>query len=374
MIKRLLQTVVEERMFKGKVILLLGARQVGKTTLIKEIIKKIPLEYVFYNCDEPETRDLLSNVNLTTLKYAFGNNKIVIIDEAQKVDNIGLTLKLAVDNFSEIQLIASGSSSLELSNKLNESLTGRKYEYILFPISSNEIINTYGLLEERKLFESKLIFGSYPDIINRTFDLKELLTTLTDSYLYKDILSIEDIRKPNLLQKILVALSLQIGSEVSYNELALTLQSDSKTIEKYIDLLEKCFIIFRLNGFNRNLRNELKKSKKIYFYDNGIRNAIIQNFAPLSLRQDTGALWENFFISERVKANHYSRNFSKLYFWRTTTQQEIDLIEEKDGQFSAFEMKWNLNKKTKFPASFLENYSVKESVIITPENYLNYLQ
>ncbi len=374
MIKRLLQTVIEERIFMGKVVLLLGARQVGKTTLIKEILKKFPFEYVFYNCDEPETRDLLSNVNLTTLKYAFGNNKIIIIDEAQKVDNIGLTLKLAVDNFPDVQVIASGSSSLELRNKLNEPLTGRKYEYILFPISSFEIINTYGLLEEKKLFESRLIFGSYPDIINRTFDLRELLNTLTDSYLYKDILAIEDIRKPNLLQKILVALSLQIGSEVSYNELALTLQSDSKTIEKYIDLLEKCFIIFRLNGFNRNLRNELKKSKKIYFYDNGIRNAIIQNFAPINLRQDTGALWENFFISERLKANHYKRNFAKLYFWRTTTQQEIDLIEEIDGQFSVFEMKWNPNKKVKIPSSFVESYSVKESVIITPKNYLNYLQ
>ena len=373
MIQRILENVITEKFFLGKAIILLGARQVGKTTLLQQIAEKQQLSVRFYNCDEPETRDLLTNVNIATLKLAIGNNKLIIIDEAQKVENIGLTLKLIVDNFKDVQLIATGSSAFELRNKLNEPLTGRKYEYIMYPISTSELVKAEGILEEKKLFESRLIYGSYPDIINRKTDVKELLTLLIDSYLYKDILELEEIRKPALLNKLLVAIALQLGNEVSYNELAQTVLSDSKTVEKYIDLLEKCFVIFRLNALSRNLRNELKKSKKIYFYDNGVRNAILQNFSPLNLRDDTGALWENFFVSERIKQNHYNRNFAKLYFWRTTQQQEIDLVEEADGQFTAFEIKWNAKRKTNFPASFIASYPIKEMVIITPANYLDFL-
>jgi hypothetical protein len=300
--------------------------------------------------------------------------KIIVIDEAQKVDNIGLTLKMIVDNFPEVQVIATGSSAFELRNRLNEPLTGRKYEYQLFPISTNEIYKTSGYVDVARLLETRLIYGSYPDVLTHGAEAHELLNLLTESYLYKDILATENLRKPELLDKLLRALAFQVGSEVSYNELAQTIGSDAKTVERYIDLLEKCFIIFRLNGLSRNLRNELKKAKKIYFYDNGVRNAVIQQFAPLDMRNDVGALWENFFISERIKFNHYRQHYCNVYFWRTKSQQEIDYIEERDGAFFAFEMKWNpRNAKAKIPSSFLNAYPVAETAIITPDNYLNYL-
>lgn len=373
MIQRKLEAVISEKFFQGKGILLLGARQVGKTTLLQQIASKLTLPVRFYNCDEPETRNLFTNANIPTLQLAIGDSKVIIIDEAQKVDNVGLTLKLIIDNFKDVQLIATGSSAFELRNQLNEPLTGRKFEYIMYPVSTSELVLSEGILEEKKLFESRLIYGSYPDIINRRKDVKELLMLLVDSYLYKDILALDEIRKPELLNKLLVAIALQIGSEVSYNELAQTVKSDTKTVEKYIDLLEKCFVIFRLNALSRNLRNELKKSRKIYFYDNGVRNAVLQYFSPLNLRDDVGALWENFIISERIKRNHYNRSFAKFYFWRTTQQQEIDLIEEENGQFSAYEIKWNDKRKTNFPASFLTSYQVKETKIITPNNYFEFL-
>ena len=289
------------------------------------------------------------------------------------MNDIGMTLKLIVDNFKEVQVVATGSSAFELHNRLNEPLTGRKLEYRLFPISSAEMIQTYGLLEEKRTLENRLIYGSYPDIVTHPEKARLYLTELTQSYLYKDIFSLNDICKPDLIEKLVQALAFQIGSEVSTNELANMLQTDNKTIDKYIDLLEKCFVVFRLGGLNRNLRNELKKSKKIYFYDTGVRNAVIQQFAPVALRGDMGALWENFFIVERMKRNHYGQHFCNTYFWRTNQQQEIDLVEETDGQMTAFEMKWNPAKKAHFPKAFLEAYPVKETVVVTPENYLEYL-
>ena len=244
----------------------------------------------------------------------------------------------------------------------------------MFPISTNEIYKTSGYMDIQRMLEPRLIYGSYPDILNQGSDTQMLLRNLTDSYLYKDILATENLRKPDLLDKLLRALAYQVGSEVSYNELAQTVGSDSKTVEKYIELLEKCFIIFRLNGLSRNLRNELKKAKKIYFYDNGIRNAVIQQFAPLEMRNDVGALWENFFISERIKRNHYQQHYCNIYFWRTQSQQEIDYIEERDGMMTVFEMKWNPKKaNTTIPEAFLKAYPIKETTIITPENYLDWL-
>ena len=303
-----------------------------------------------------------------------GANKFVVIDEAQKVDNIGLTLKLIVDNMPDVQVIATGSSAFELRNFLNEPLTGRKYEYQMFPISSKEIYQSSGYIDLKGLLEIRLIYGSYPDILNHANDARELLRMLTDSYLYKDILVTDNLRKPDVLDKLLRALAFQVGSEVSYNELAQTVGTDSKTVERYIELLEKCYIIFRLHGLSRNLRNELKKAKKIYFYDNGVRNAVIQQFAPLELRNDAGALWENFFISERIKRNHYQQNYCNIYFWRTKSQLEIDYIEEQNGQMTVFEMKWNPKKSnTSIPETFLNAYDVKETVVITPDNYLDYL-
>ena len=374
MYTRDLQSIIQERCFQGKAIILLGARQVGKTTLLKKIIQEQQVDALYLNCDEPQTVAALTKCNLKELQMVIGANKFVVIDEAQKVDNIGLTLKLIVDNMPDVQVIATGSSAFELRNCLNEPLTGRKYEYQMFPISSKEIYQSSGYIDLKGLLETRLIYGSYPDILNHANDARELLRMLTDSYLYKDILATDNLRKPDVLDKLLRALAFQVGSEVSYNELAQTIGTDSKTVERYIDLLEKCYIIFRLHGLSRNLRNELKKAKKIYFYDNGVRNAVIQQFAPLELRNDAGALWENFFISERIKRNHYQQNYCNIYFWRTKSQLEIDYIEEQNGQMRAFEMKWNPKKSnTSIPETFLNAYDVKETVIITPDNYLDYL-
>ena len=374
MISRLLQKTIESRLFAGKAIIVIGARQVGKSTLFKLILEKQDYKALQLNCDEPEVRDMLSNINTAELRLLIADNRIVVIDEAQRVENIGMTLKLITDNFPEVQLLVTGSSSFGLQDKLNEPLTGRKYEYHLYPISTAELMASNGLLGVKQTLEQRLVYGSYPDILNHADDAKELLMNLAGSYLYKDLLTLESVRRPVLLGKLLTALALQVCSEVSYNELAQTVGTDNKTIEKYIDLLEKCYIVFRLNGFNRNLRTELKKSKKFYFFDNGIRNAILQNFAPLSLRQDAGALWENFIISERIKRNHYSGRYVKSYFWRTTQQQEIDYVEECDGQFSIFEMKWNPRRaNTQFPSSFLTAYDVKEKAVVTPENWIEWV-
>lgn len=369
-----LQSVIKDRCFRHKAILILGARQVGKTTLLKQFMQELTDEVLYLNCDEAMTVSQLTNRNVRQLQMLIGSAKTVVIDEAQKVDNIGLTLKMIVDNIPDVQVIATGSSAFELRNRLNEPLTGRKYEYRLYPISTNEIYRTDGYLDVQRLMESRLIYGSYPDILTHGTEAHELLNSLTDSYLYKDILATDNLRKPELLDKLLKALAFQVGSEVSYNELSQTIGSDPKTVERYIELLEKCFIIFRLNGLSRNLRNELKKAKKIYFYDNGVRNAVIQQFAPLDMRNDIGALWENFFISERIKFNHYRQHFCNIYFWRTKTQQEIDYIEESNGSFNVFEMKWNpKNANATIPASFMKAYPVANTAIVTPENYLDYL-
>ena len=369
-----LLSVIKDKCFRHKAILILGARQVGKTTLLKQFMQEQTDEVLYLNCDEAITVSLPTNHNIQQLRTLIGTAKIVVIDEAQKVDNIGLTLKMIVDNIPDVQVIATGSSAFELRNRLNEPLTGRKYEYRLFPISTNEIHKTAGYLDVQRLLESRLIYGSYPDILTHGTEAHELLNALTDSYLYKDILASDNLRKPELLDKLLKALAFQVGSEVSYNELSQIIGSDAKTVERYIELLEKSFIIFRLNGLSRNLRNELKKAKKIYFYDNGVRNAVIQQFAPLDMRNDVGALWENFFISERIKFNHYRQHYCNIYFWRTKTQQEIDYIEESNGSFDVFEMKWNpKNAKTAIPANFLKAYPVANTAIVTPDNYLNYL-
>ena len=375
MIRRQLQDVIEARMFADKAIIVIGARQVGKSTLFNMVLEGRKEPALQLNCDEPEVQEMLSAMNTQELRLLIGQNKILVIDEAQRVENIGMTLKRITDNFPDVQLLVTGSSSFELQNKLNEPLTGRKFEYHLFPLSTGELLNAQGLLSVKQTLESRLIFGSYPDIFNHQEDAKDLLYNLSNSYLYKDLLNLESVRRPALLGKLLTALALQVTSEVSYNELAQTVGTDNKTVEKYIDLLEKCYIIFKLNGFNRNLRTELKRAKKFYFYDNGIRNAILQNFAPLALRQDVGALWENFFISERIKANQYNGQYVNSYFWRTNQQQEIDYIEECDGQFSLFEMKWNPKRaNTQFPNSFLTAYDVKEKAIVTPENWLDWVK
>ena len=374
MIRRKLQAVIEKEMFAGKAIIVIGARQVGKTTLMKTILDNSGKRALSLNCDEPDIRDMLTGMGTPQLRTLIGENEIVMIDEAQRVKDIGMTLKRITDNFHDVQLLVTGSSALDMQDKLNEPLTGRKLEYYLYPISTVEIMESSGYLSTVRLLETRLIYGSYPDILNDPQRAKQYLVNLSGSYLYKDILSLEGVRRPVVVEKLLKALALQVSSEVSYNELAQTTGTDSKTVEKYVDLLQKCHIIFQLNGLSRNVRTELKKGKKIYFYDNGIRNSIIQNFAPLTLRQDIGALWENFIVSERIKANHYNGRYVNTYFWRTTRQQEIDLIEESDGAFSLFEMKWNPKKgRVAFPSNFLEAYNVRDKTTVTPDNYLDVL-
>ncbi|MDR0810831.1 MAG: ATP-binding protein [Paludibacter sp.] len=374
MIDRLIFKPLKEDFFKKKALILVGPRQVGKTTLLRQIINdSLQNETLLLNCDEPETLQLLENVSSTELKNIIGNKKIVLIDEAQRVQNIGITLKLIVDNMPYIQLVATGSSAFDLRNRLNEPLTGRKFEYQLYPFSVAELIAATSYLEEKRLLEHRMIYGMYPDVVNNPSDAQKILFELTNSYLYKDILMYKDIRQPDALQKLLVALSLQLGNQVSYNELGNTVGLKSETVERYLNLLEKVFVIFRLPSFSRNMRQELKKSQKVYFYDNGVRNALIQNFKSLELRTDTGALWENFMISERKKCNAYNQHYVNSYFWRTHASQEIDYIEERDGKLFAFEFKWNENRKAKLPASFSENYPESEFKIINRTNYLEFL-
>lgn len=373
LIKRKLYEIIDNKLFKGKAIILVGARQVGKSTLFRQIVEN-KNNVLNLNCDDPTVRATLQDINLNTLKQLIGNNKIVVIDEAQRIQGIGLTLKLITDNLPDVQLLVSGSSSFLLQGQHNEPLTGRKFEYHLYPISTEEIFNDGGLISTKQSLESRLIYGSYPDVINNIDNPHDILINLSGSYMYQDLLSMEGIRKPVIIEKLLIALALQVGSEISYNEISQTIGTDSKTVEKYIDLLEKCYIVFRMPALSRNLRNELKKSKKIYFYDNGIRNSIIQNFNPLALRNDVGALWENFFISERIKYNQYNQNYCNTYFWRTTEQQEIDYIEESSGKFTLFEMKWNPKKsKISVPKPFVKAYGEHDFHIITPDNYLDFL-
>lgn len=368
MIIRLLQAEVSKRLFKGKAILLFGPRQSGKSTLVDNLLKAMNQSWLYLNGDEADVREMLTNTTSAKLKAIAGNNKIIFIDEAQRISNIGLTLKLFTDQLKDIQVIATGSSAFELSGKVNEPLTGRKYEYMLYPLCFSEMVQYHGLLEEKRLLGQRLIYGYYPEIVTSQGEEKELLKLLANSYLYKDLLILEQISKPVLLEKLLKALALQVGNEVSYHELAQIVEADKGTVEKYIDLLEKAFVIFRLPALSRNVRNEIKKGKKIYFYDCGIRNAILSNFNPVQSRTDIGALWENFIMAERLKFLRYKGIETVQYFWRTTQQQEIDLIEETNQQFAAFEFKWNEKAKARFPQTFIGNYPTSSTRIITPGN------
>ena len=373
LLKRKLQEIIENRMFKGKAIVLVGARQVGKSTLFRQILSSHD-DVLTLNCDDPETRNLLEGANFSEVQRLVGSHRIVMVDEAQRLRGAGLTMKLITDNIPDVQLLITGSSSFLLQGALNEPLTGRKFEYQLFPFSTQELNDNLGYIRTRQMLESRLVFGSYPDVVNNLGDSAEVLSNLSGSYMYQDLLSLEGVRKPVLIEKLLVALALQIGSEVSYNELSQIVGSDVKTVEKYIDLLEKCYIVFRLPALSRNMRSELKKGKKIYFYDNGIRNSIIQNLNPLSLRGDAGALWENFIVSERIKYNLNRGHRANYYFWRTTSQQEIDLVEESGGIFNLFEMKWNPRKATaKPPREFTKAYGEMPFSVITPDNYFDFL-
>ena len=371
MIVRALQNILQKKLFKGKAILLFGPRQCGKSTLIEAMLGST--DHYYLNGDEADVREILSNTTSTKLKAIIGNKKVVFIDEAQRIPNVGLTLKLFTDQIKDVQVIATGSSTFELSSQVNEPLTGRKHEYMLFPLSFDEMVKHHGLLTEKRLIEHRLLYGYYPEIVTKQGEEKELLKLLAESYLYKDLLLLEQIKKPALLEKLLKALALQVGSEVNYHELAQTIGTDNKTVDRYVDLLEKAFVVFRLPALSRNVRNEIKKGKKVYFYDCGIRNAIINNFKPLSNRTDVGALWENFVIAERMKSLRYQGKDAKQYFWRTIQQQEIDLIEEVEDEMIAYEIKWNPKERVRFSQTFTENYPTAKTATISPSNIEEFL-
>ena len=374
MITRTLMEIFSARLFSGKAILLLGPRQVGKTTLMKQIFQNHQGKSVWLNADNPEDRELLNHMNSARARELFPPAYLVIIDEAQRLENSGLTLKIIHDNCPEIQLMATGSSSFELTDKIKESLTGRKWTFKLYPLSFEELSDHWTPVELIRTLETRMIYGSYPEVINRAGNEKEVLYELVSDYLYKDLFSIREVRNPDILEKLVKALAFQVGSQVSNRELSNLVQADKETIERYLYLLEEAFVIFRLGSFSRNLRSELKQSKKIYFYDNGIRNALINQFNPLSLRNDTGALWENLMISERMKRNEYHRKYCNSYFWRTHRQQEIDYLEEFDGKLYAYEFKWKPSKNPKAVSSFLKSYPGADYLEIHKENFFDFLK
>lgn len=371
-ITRIIEKDIVKKLADRKLLALFGARQTGKTTLLTKLIKDKE-GCLQLSGDDPDTIALFENANTTLLKQLLATKNLLFIDEAQRISDIGVKLKLIVDQVPGVKVIVTGSSAFELANKINEPLTGRKWEFTLYPFSFEEMVNASSILSEKQLLEHRMMYGYYPEVVNSMNNEKEVLKQLTDSFLYKDILQWEGIQKPDKLLVLLKALAFQVGNMVSYNELSKVVGVDKKTVEKYIDLLKKVFVIFSVSSFSRNLRNELTQSFKIYFYDNGIRNALLASFQPIENRQDIGALWENFLMSERQKFNQYHQRWVNTYFWRTTSQQEIDLVEESDGELHAFEFKWNEKAKAKFSKTFTENYKPHSTRIIHRENYWEWL-
>jgi len=370
MYARYLQKIIAKRENDNKAIIIIGARQVGKTTLAESILKG--KKYLFIDGDNPAMRSMLNNPNTEEIKSIIGENKIVFFDEAQRINNIGITIKIIIDQLKDVKVYVTGSSAFYLQNSINEPLTGRKWEYQLFPISWEEYEERHSYINSIQQLERRLIYGFYPEVLNNTGDEKAILYQLVNSYLYRDIFEFAGIRKPDVLDKLLKALAFQVGNEVSYNELSQIVGVDKATISRYIHILEQGYIIFRLPSFSKNLRNEIKRNQKIYFYDNGIRNALISNFQNMELRMDKGALWENFLMSERLKQNRYKETFTQMYFWRTKQQQEVDLVEVKDGQISGFEFKWKAKNQQKLPKSFVETYQAK-SFMIDKANFRDFV-
>lgn len=369
MITRQLENNISPLLDGNKAIIIMGARQVGKSTLLRQMLGERQ-DIIWMNGDELDIQEIFSNMSSTRIRAILGNKRILVVDEAQRIPGIGLRLKLITDQIPGVQVIATGSSSFELASKVNEPLTGRKREFRMFPLTFNEMVQHTQFLDEVRMIPHRMIYGYYPEVVNNPGDERATLKELSDSYLYKDILSLDSINKPDMLVRLLKALALQIGSQVSYNEVGTLIGLDPKTVERYIDILEKSYIVFRLGTFSRNLRNELKATRKIYFWDLGIRNAVIGNLSQVENRNDVGELWENFVIAERMKQNAYN----KSYFWRTRLQHEIDYLEEVDGQLRAFEFKWNARKSNvKCPESFQKAYPNASFHVITPENIEEFL-
>lgn len=363
---------IQEELFQGRAILLLGARQVGKTTLLRQLTNN-KKDVLWLNADENTVRQLFDELSIPKIKQIIGRHTLLVIDEAQLIHDIGRCIKIIVDNIKDVQVIATGSSAFELKNQLNEPLTGRKWEHQLYPFSIAELVEKNGVLAEQQMLEHRLVYGTYPAVVNDASNAQNIITELSESYLYKDLFMWGGLKKPDKVTTLLKALAYQVGSQVSFNELSQIVQLDKETIERYIDILEQCYIIFRLNSYHKNLRNELKKSRKIYFCDNGVRNAVINDFRPIAMRQDHGALWENYIVSEFLKKKKYENYYNKLYFWRTQTQQEIDIIFEENTLLTAVEIKWNPKAKAKFNPLFLDAYDIKETMVLHPKNYMDHL-
>jgi uncharacterized protein len=368
--KRALEEQLIKRLFKGKIIILYGPRQVGKTTLVKKIAKEY--DGAYFLCEEPDVNVALTNKTSTEMRAFLGNKKLIILDEAQKVHNIGTSLKLLVDNFPDIQIIATGSSSFDLANEINEPLTGRNYEFFMYPLSVSELVESSSLIETKRLLENILIYGSYPEIVSAGEHRVELLEKITNDYLYKDVLSYGGIKKPHLLQKILKALALQVGRQVSYSEIAKMVGASRQTVSNYVDILEKAFILFRLYPLTKRQRDEIKHLHKIYFYDNGILNTLIQNYNFLDSRNDAGFLFENFYIAEKMKKRKYNQELNSVYFWRTKRGQEIDFVEECGGgkEYRAYECKLS-DKRIKLPSLFKEIYVDSKLKVISKTNIVD---
>lgn len=371
---RYLELQTESILKKGKVFVLYGPRRVGKTELIRKIVSGFDGKIFSGTGDNQEVRELLSSQKLNQLQTAFGSYQVIFIDEAQRIPAVGFALKLLIDHFPEMIIVVTGSSSFDLSNKIGEPLTGRNTLRNLFPISILELYNQHGGMFVLQKLEDLLIFGTYPEVLtaNSANDKKEYLISIRDAYLFKDILELESIRNPAKLTDLLKLLAFQIGQEVSLNELSNNLGIAKQSVERYLDLLEKTFIIKKVSGFSRNLRKEIVKTARYYFWDNGIRNALINNFNPLGQRNDVGMLWENFLYMERLKTKSYKRIFASDYFWRTYDRQEIDLIEERDGKLFAYEFKWQ-PKNVKAPKAWSDAYPDSEFQVISKENFLEFL-
>ena len=374
-IPRSLESSLAKRLFQGKALILYGPRQSGKTTLIRHLLDRYGSQVLWLNGDNPDTKNLLSGISSAAWKRIIGLRKIVVVDEAQRIENIGLSLKLVIDEFPDVQVIATGSSSFELMNRTAEPLTGRKFEYRLLPLSFGELCDFHGCFEEKQERERRMLYGCYPDIINNPGDEQRRLEELAGSYLFKDIYALDGLKKSSLVEKLISAIALQLGSEVSFNELAGMVGTDNRTVERYIDLLSKCYIVFPLRAYSRNLRNEIKKGVKIYFYDLGIRNAVINNFSPLSGRTDAGGMWENYLIMERLKRSINLPFRPHSFFWRTQSplNQEIDYLEEGNGKLRAWEIKSNPKVRARIPLTFKKAYPDAETGILNPENYEDFL-
>jgi uncharacterized protein len=376
-IKRYLLSKFQNSLQEGKVLVLYGPRQVGKTTLVKDLLQALPMHGKFVNADELVYREVLASQSSQRLGELLGDAEILVIDEAQRVPEIGLNLKILVDTFPHAKIIATGSASFELASKVSEPLTGRKLTFNLYPVSYGEIQDTFGKIEARNQLERWLVWGGYPAIVSTEDPIlrERLLGELVGSYLYRDILELDGLRRADKIVDLLRLLAFQIGQEVTTSELAASLALNRQTVERYLDMLEKVFVIFKVNGFSRNLRKEITKNSRYYFYDNGVRNSLIQNFNPTALRNDIGQLWENFLVVERRKANQFAERSVNSYFWRTYDQKEIDCIEEHGGRLYGYEFKWQAGDiRRAVRDEFMTTYPNSELVTINRENFDDFLK